>query len=317
MTEQVSLKEMLQRHDGALTSLEEFKRHRADAHFLAPNARCSLWWNNVPDFPNQKLGLIGHFESRDAASAQALLNAASAELKNQNCTLAIGPINGSTWKRYRLVTDFGTEHSFFLEPTNPAQYPHYFTNCGFTPLATYSSALNTILSFEDSRVGSVRRRIADAGIHIRNINPSDFQNELKRIYSMSLISFRHNFLYSPITEEDFLQQYAKVRAILDPNLVLIAEHDSRPVGFIFALPDILARQRSGPPTIILKTLAVLPDRAQAGLGGLLIAEVQKNARELGYTRSIFALMHDSNASRSISSKYATQMRRYTLFSKSL
>jgi len=103
MTEQVSLQEMLQRHDGALTSLEDFKRHRPDAHLLAPNARCSLWWKNVPDFPNQKLGLIGHFESRDDTSAHALLTAACTELKIKNCTLAIGPVDGSTWNRYRLA----------------------------------------------------------------------------------------------------------------------------------------------------------------------------------------------------------------------
>lgn len=315
--QQVALEEMLHRYDGAAASLEEFQRHRADAHLLTDTARCSLWWQNVPQLPDQRLGLIGHFESRDQTSANSLLIAACEQLKNRACTLAIGPIDGSTWNRYRLITDSGTEPPFFLEPINPSQYPSYFTNSGFAPLATYSSALDINLEYEDPRIDSVRRRISESDIHIRRINAGDFENELKRIYNICLTSFRHNFLYTPISEEDFLQQYARVRPILDPNLVLIAEQNSRPVGFLFTLPDILARQRSAPPTIIHKTLAVLPDRAQAGLGGLLIAEVQKIARQFGYHRSIFALMHDSNASRSISSRYATPMRRYTLFCKPL
>jgi len=317
MPEQVSLEEMLQRYDGAATSLDEFERHRAEAHLIAPAARCSIWWERVPQLPNHKIGLIGHFEARDEPSARAILNSACDHLKDHACTLAIGPMDGSTWNRHRLVTEIGDEPPFFLEPTNPPQYPAYFSAADFAPQATYSSALNTNLCFEDPRIDSVRRRMKESGLQIRYIKPSDFENELKRIYSISLISFRHNYLYTPISEADFLQQYAKIRPILDNNLVLIAEQNTRPVGFMFTLPDILSRAQNGPPTIVLKTLAVLPDRSQAGLGGLLIAECQKRARELGYTRSIFALMHDSNASRSISTRYAPPMRRYTLYSKPL
>jgi len=308
---------MLQRYDGALTSLDEFQHHRADAHLLAGDARCSLWWQNVPEFPNQKLGLIGHFESRNEESALGLLNAACTELKNHSCSLAIGPIDGSTWNRYRLVTDFGSEPHFFLEPSNPPQYPAYFTSAGFTPLATYCSALNTNLSHDDPKNQLIQKKIADLGITIRNINPADFENELKRIYDISLIAFRRNFLYTPITEQDFLAQYAKIRPILRPELVLIAVQETRPIGFMFGIPDLLAGQRGGPPTLLLKSLAVLPERSHAGLGGLLISECQKSAHQLGFTRSIFALMHDANPSRSISSRYGQIMRRYTLFSKPL
>jgi GNAT superfamily N-acetyltransferase len=315
--QQVGLEEMLQRYDGAATSLDEFTRQRADAHLIAPAARCSIWWLHVPQLPNQKVGLIGHFEARDEPSARAILHSACDHLKDHGCTLAIGPMDGSTWNRYRLINDFGTEPPFFLEPWNPPRYPWHFLDAGFSALATYSSALNTNLTYLDPRSDHILRRIDEAGIFIRKIDPMEFEAELKRIYSICLISFRNNFLYTPISEADFLRQYAKVRPILDSNLVLIAMQNAQPVGFLFALPDILSRQRNGPPTIIFKTLAILPQRAQAGLGGLLIAECQRIARELGYQRSIFALMHDSNASRSISSRYAAPMRRYTLFSKTL
>jgi predicted N-acetyltransferase YhbS len=315
--QQVGLEEMLQRYDGTADSLDEFQRHRADAHLVTTNARCSLWWNNVPQLPKHKIGLIGHFESRDDDSARDILNSACEHLQDHACTLAIGPMDGSTWNRYRLVTDFGTEAPFFLEPTNSTRYPWHFLDAGFAANASYSSALNTNLTLEDPRYDHIRRRIEDAGIVIRKIDPNDFEAELKRIYAISAIAFRHNYLYTPISESDFLHQYAKIRPVLDPNLVLIAMQNARAVGYLFALPDVLSRQRNGPPTIIFKTLAVLPERAQAGLGGLLIAECQKSARNLGYQRSIFALMHDSNASRSISSRYAAPMRRYALFSKPL
>jgi len=314
---QVGLEEMLQRHDGALTSLEEFNRHRADAHLISDGARCSLWWKNVPHLPDQKIGLIGHYESRDGNSASGLLGAACDELKNRGCTVAIGPMDGSTWNRYRLVTETGSDPPFFLEPWNPSDYPAHFISSGFAPIATYCSALNTNLSFDDPRNDSVRRRIAESGITIRQINPDDFEAELRRIYAVSIVAFRKNFLYTPIDKADFLSQYAKVRPILQKELVLIAEQGDRPVGFMFGVPDMLARAQKRPEAVLLKTLAVLPDRSQAGLGGLLIAECQQAARKLGYQRSIFALMHDSNASRAISSRYGQIMRRYALYSKAI
>ncbi len=314
---QVSLEEMLQQYDGTLSPLDEFQRHRADAHLLTDHARLSLWYQNTPTLPNQKIGLIGHYESRNQDSAEALLRAACHELRNQNCTLAIGPMDGSTWNRYRLVTDFGNEPPFFLEPQNPPQYPLHFQQSGFTPLATYCSALNSNLSHDDPKNQIVRKKIADLGITIRPINPNYFESDLKRIYTISLIAFRRNFLYTPISETDFLHQYAKIGPILQPELVLIAEQNDRPVGFMFGLPDLLAQQQGRSRTLLLKTLAVLPDRSQAGLGGLLISECQKSAHQLGFTRSIFALMHDANPSRSISSRYGQIMRRYTLYSKPL
>jgi len=62
---------------------------------------------------------------------------------------------------------------------------------------------------------------------------------------------------------------------------------------------------------------VVPGRRCAGLGALLVERVQLAASEMGFGRAIHALMHESNSSRSISSHYATTMRRYTLFAKAL
>src|SRR4051812_22604108 len=98
--QQVGLEEMLQRYDGALSSLDDLQRHLADAHLIAPAARCSIWWQHVPQFPNGKIGLIGHFEARDEPSARGILDSACDHLKDHGCTVAVGPMDGSTWNRY-------------------------------------------------------------------------------------------------------------------------------------------------------------------------------------------------------------------------
>ena len=113
-------------------------------------------------------------------------------------------------------------------------------------------------------------------------------------------------------------QYRAVQAKVRAELVLLAEQGGRPVGNVFAIPDLAQAQRGQPvTTVIVKTLAVLPGRAQAGLGAVLLDGVHVAARRLGFTRSIHALMHETNQSRNLSAHYAQTIRRYTLFSRTL
>ena len=69
--------------------------------------------------------------------------------------------------------------------------------------------------------------------------------------------------------------------------------------------------------MIIKTLAVLPQRPYAGLGNVLLDRVQTRAGRLGYTRVIHALMRDVPNMRRISGRSARPIRRYVLFGREL
>jgi GNAT superfamily N-acetyltransferase len=301
---------------------DKCRAHGCDAHLVSRReggivARCSLWWTSVPPHPGEQLGVIGHFAAADAKSSRELLEAAALELAKRGCTLAVGPMDGTTWRRYRLVTERGTEPPFLLEPDNPDEWPTWFTQSGFTPLARYFSALNSNLTIEDPRIPRTAERLEKSGIQLRRLAIEQFEVDLRRIYEVSRISFQKNFLYTPIAESEFLSQYGSIRTQVRPELVLLAEQEGRTVGYIFAIPD-LAQARRGPiDTVILKTVAVLPGRSWAGLGNLLVARCQQAARALGFTRAIHALMHEDNNSLNLSGHYAQPFRRYTLFARDL
>ncbi len=305
-------------------SPDALHRHPADAHGMlvdaagAVMARCSLWWTATPPYADHRLGLIGHYAAQNSAAAGPLLQRACHELARHGCTLAVGPMDGNTWQRYRLLTERGPEPIFFLEPDNPDDWPRHFTDNGFTVLAQYYSALNTNLEEQDPRVPEMARRLEGQGFVLRPLRLDQFEEELRRIHAVSLASFAHNFLYTPITEEDFVAQYRPIQAFVRPELVLIAEQHGQPAGYVFALPDLVqARRGQIVDTVIVKTLAVHPDHAGAGLGGLLTARCHEAARQLGYIRAIHALMHETNNSRRISGHTARTIRRYTLFARPL
>lgn len=298
--------------------------HSPDTHLLcmdrngAPQARCSLWWHTTPALPNEKVGLIGHYAAADDAPAQVLLEHASKELAEAGCTLAVGPMDGNTWRSYRFVTEPGTEPAFFLEPANPPEWPGQLIAYGFRPLAEYSSALTLDLTRHDQRLDRAWHRLEDNGVSVRALDIDRFDSELDAIYTLSLESFSQNFLYTPMAREEFRAQYAKVRPLVVPELTLMAEQKGQLVGFLFGLPDMAQKTRGEEiSTFIIKTVAVRPGRSSAGLGSVLVNRAQARAHELGYRRAIHALMHESNRSLNISRHYGETIRRYTLFKRSL
>ncbi|MCH7685206.1 MAG: N-acetyltransferase, partial [Planctomycetes bacterium] len=280
--------------------------------------RYSLWWHNTPPYNDHRVGVIGHYAVSDGSAARQVLQHACEELAANGCTLAVGPMDGNTWRRYRLVSEFGSEPTFFLEPNNPEDWPGHFVENGFEPLAEYFSALDTDLSYEDPRMNSVADRMTAAGILIRSLDPQHFEDDLRCIYAVAKVGFRNHILYSEIAEAEFISEYQVFQHFVRHDLVLIAERHTEPVGFIFAVPDLLQAKRGDTiDTLIVKTLGVLPGRDYAGLGHLLLERVGSTAFQLGYTRLIHALVRDVGHLRKMSRESARPIRRYTLFAKEL
>lgn len=298
--------------------------HDVDHHavYLDENeqahARCSLWWKTVPTYPNERLGVIGHFFSDDPKATAFLLTYACDVLRQAGCSLAVGPMDGNTWRHYRLISERGNEAGFFLEPDNADHWPNEFTENGFSEMASYSSTLNSDLTVQDKRLADVRQRLEAQGITIRSLDMTEFENELARIYTLSVASFQDNFLYTSIDKDEFLEMYAKIKPYVQADLTLLAEHQGELVGYLFAIPDLLQKQRGKTiDTFIIKTVTVAAQYRGSGLGGLLVGEAQHRAHEMGYCRAIHALMYDANNSRNISRHYAKVIRRYSLYCKTL
>lgn len=238
-------------------------------------------------------GYIGCLEMLDQESGTRQLEAYVSELKNRGHQQIIAPINGSTWYPYRLMSWTSGEQPFPLEPQNPLWYNQVYEGCGFKPFKKYRSDQFSIENIKP---------VVGTAVRMRPFCASD----LPLIYDLSLKGFRDNFLYSEITFEEFSRLYQPILPMVDPELVVIAEINQQPVGFMFAF--------AVSKRLILKTMAVLPEFRSHGIGGQLINQVLVAGQKKGLTKAIAALMADDNHSHKIVSKYGSEkIREYTLY----
>jgi GNAT superfamily N-acetyltransferase len=298
--------------------------NRADGHLAALDldgvvtARCSLWWRSVPPLPGHRPGVIGHYAAESVTAGRALLKAACRDLAAQGCTAAVGPMDGNTWRSYRLVTRTSARPAFFLEPDSPASWAGHFELSGFKPLASYFSAMTGRLDDPALPAPDHRGRMAGRGIILRPMELERFEEELCRIYPLCLESFRDNLLFTPIRAEEFVSMHRPLRPHLIPGLSWLAEFKKTAIGFVFALPDSLQTRRGETvDTVVLKTLAVAPAFRGIGLGHELVAACQSAAADRGFLYVIHALIREGNPSGRISGHYARPIRSYSLFAKEL
>lgn len=266
-------------------------------------------------------GLIGHYEASDPLAGSVLLSRACDAFIEQGVRRVIGPINGTTWRRYRFALPplpgdpVFSPATFLSEPRNPPEYPREFETVKFKPLAYYESRIESPIVPNDDLRREAWERLERLGYEVRSLDASRFENELRELWELSLVSFADNAFYAPIAFEDFASLYRPMRKLIDPDLVLRAyDPDGKLVGFMLGFPDLMSDLGKGPTRLVVKTLAVAPDARSRGLGGFLMAELRARGARKGYQAAIDALIHLSNHSRRISQRFRTRVfRRYALY----
>ncbi|MDB4949694.1 MAG: hypothetical protein JWM27_2343 [Gemmatimonadetes bacterium] len=267
-----------------------------------------------------RTGMVGHYEGGDSDAGVALLRHACALLRADGAARVIGPMDGSTWARYRFVLppepgDGPAEAPFLGEPWNPPSYPAHFLAAGFREAARYVSAVSLDPAAPDPRAPQIERRLSTDGITTRALDPARWDADLDAAYGLCSRAFAHNAFFSPISHTAFRALYDPFRGRLDPALVRLAEDASGALAaFLFAYPDPLSLSAEGRPTrCVFKTMAAAPEMRGRGLGTLLAEQVRAAAHARGYGTLIHALMRDDNESLRISRHSARVFRRYALY----
>jgi ribosomal protein S18 acetylase RimI-like enzyme len=271
----------------------------------------SLWLDAPAGPDGASSAFIGHLAGDDPTHTANVLTTLSREAASAGRRRVLAPIDGSTWRSYRLVVESTGRAPFLLEPQTPAGWESHFTAAGFTRAEMYASLeLDDLAPFAGP--DDYAEQIAAAGITIRDFDMQRFAADLVHLHTLSLSAFAANPYYAPLAFDEFAAMYKPAVFLFEPGLALIAERNGEALGFIFAYRD-------GPEKActVLKTIAVSPNLREAGLASHLTRAVLRRAGQLGCASAVFALMHEGNKSFSWAARHGRVFRRYALMGKDL
>lgn len=259
-------------------------------------------WRNGPPLDGLRTAALGAFACETSEQGANVIRAAMAKVKGYGFQAVVGPMDGDTWGKHRLVVESDGRPPFLLEPHNPPHYVAAFQASGLGIVSRYVSA-DRPAAIPPSDTPPV------PGLRLRAFDPTRPEDELRRIHALSLQAFVSNVFYLPISADRFLDSYRPVLKAIDPDLIFLAEDQAGALrAFLFALPNFA--EGEFPKSVILKTYASLVP----GGGSLLANAFHARVQRRGYLRVIHALMHDSNLSFRHSVKAGGQVfRRYALW----
>lgn len=184
-------------------------------------------------------GVVGFFDcADDALAANALFGTAEAWLRDRGCERARGPLN------YSIHDTAGTlVEGFDTPPTvdttwNPAHVPRLWEEGGFRGVQDLLGLSGALEVKGPERAHRFAERAKRQGASVRPFDLRRFEEEVEVARKIYNAAWDGNWGHVPIGREDFLYKAKDLKAILDPDLVRIAEADGAPVGFLLALPDL-------------------------------------------------------------------------------
>ncbi|MFN2101075.1 N-acetyltransferase [Altererythrobacter sp. MF3-039] len=184
-------------------------------------------------------GNFGYFDAEDQSVANALLTAAERWLGERGMTRSLGPISMSIWEEPGLLVK-GHDHSpMIMMGHHPAHYQGWIESNGYglaKKLLTYE--LNVSEGFPPLIQRIVKSGQRNERITIRGVDKSRYEEEVRSALHILNDAWSGNWGFVPFTEREIAYAAKKLKPIIHPELVMLAELEGRPVAFMITLPDI-------------------------------------------------------------------------------
>jgi GNAT superfamily N-acetyltransferase len=253
-------------------------------------------------FHAEKTAFFGLYESADdLETARGLLETVERWGRKRGMETLRGPMNLSMNDECGfLLEGFGRSPAIMM-PYNPPYYLDLMTNCGLVKVKDLYAFLLARGHKTEARVEAIAARTRlEARVALRNIRKKTLDREIDLIKQVYNNAWEKNWGFVPMTDREFVHIGRKLKQIGDPDLVLLAEVEGRPVGFALALPNFneillringrlfpfgifkLLRYKQKIEGVRAITFGVLKEYRQSGLSAYLFCELEKRARQKGY-----------------------------------
>ena len=184
-------------------------------------------------------GNWGALETEDAEVAKALIARAEDWLREQGMTKVLAPMNLSVWEEPGLLV-YGHDHPpMVMMGHQNARYQPWIEGAGYglvKKLHTYDLDIT-------QQFPALIQRIVSSGeknerIKVREVSLAHFAREVKIICDILNDAWSDNWGFVPFTEEEIAYTAKKLKPLVKPDLIRIAEYDGEPVAFMMTLPDL-------------------------------------------------------------------------------
>lgn len=286
------------------------------------------------------VGTVGFFECVDHyAVAEKLFTAAIDWLRRvHGITRVWGPMNFDIWHDYRMMTRGFDRPVFYGEPYNKPYYPGFFERYGWRPKRNWESvevigdAIEQLTTWGTPRY----QDFVANGYRFDKFDNARFDSELTRLYGALTESFSGFFGFTPITIDEFVAMFSKLKYALDPRLfTFVTDPRGELAGFAGAFLDLSAAVRAmrGQTSICARLRFIMRRRRvdrlvfyiiglsareaarQTGLGSAAVCHVTQSLHTLGYRSIVAALMPQDGRSRGLvgGRDAMPAQREYTLY----
>ena len=185
------------------------------------------------------LGHWGMFECVDDAEVAArLLDTAEAWLRTRGMTRAQGPFSLSIWDEPGVMVGGFDGPPTVMMAHHRAYYARLIEAAGYAGVKDLHTWEVATVPFP----ANVQRIVAAAAknprIRVREVSKADFVHEAALILDILNDAWATNWGYVPLTDAEVAFVGKKLKPIVYPDLIRIAEFDGIPVAFMIALPDL-------------------------------------------------------------------------------
>ncbi|MGD9664606.1 MAG: N-acetyltransferase [Novosphingobium sp.] len=184
-------------------------------------------------------GNWGMFEAEDEGVAGALIAAAEAWLREQGITRVLAPISLSVWEEPGLLTHGHDHPPMVMMGHNSPHYQGWIEALGYRVakvLRTYD--LDVTRQFPPLVQRIVKSGERNERITVREVELKQFDREAAIILDILNDAWSDNWGFVPITPSEVAYVGKKLKPLVHPELIRIAELDGEPVAFMMTLPDM-------------------------------------------------------------------------------
>jgi GNAT superfamily N-acetyltransferase len=261
----------------------------------------------------EKTGFFGFFEAQDGETANALLKTVRDWTAARGLDRLRGPFNPSINHECGLLVDGFNASPRIMMTYNPLVYAVYLEQFGMTKARDLHAYWFDVAGGLPEKAHRVAERARQTpGLKVRGLDFRHLRQEIERARQVFEKAWVNNWGFVPLTdaEWDFLAK--EFRPLLHQDLVLLAEIDDKPVGFLLAMPDICpvlkglrrwwwpavyAQLATGwwkVPAIRIMLLGLSPEHQSLGLAAVLYEEIFRRGPALGYSGAEFSWILEDN-----------------------